>query len=227
MARSREARFHPNCRELEVAHQVIVERRMQREVAADFGLTQARVAQICKAVRSWVDAQLVKTPMNDPALRLHVSILARRMQLARAYRPYLAFFGGVEGTAMWCWLMLASEDGLLSEKQAAMLPPDDFLRSAARMAEELGDLQELIDRGPLRDVQDRLPESLLGPVSAEKEAVAREAAEREQAAKTQVMSLAARVCQEGRILEEWGLGGHKANMESRAFSALEAAQSAC
>ena len=67
MARRREARFHPELRDLQVAHQVIVERRTQGEVAAEIGLTQARVAQICKAVRSWVDAQIVKTPMSDPA----------------------------------------------------------------------------------------------------------------------------------------------------------------
>lgn len=177
-------------------------------------------------MRGWVDSWLAKTRVGDPALRLHLAILLRRMQLVAAYRPYLAYFGGMEAAVIWYCLQRASDEGLLNENLTDKLPPRDFLESAMRMAAELNDLQELIHRGPLQGVQDRLPESFSHLLSPEGQAAAEIAPDEEQAIKSRALAALDRFCQEVKLLEQIGGGGNNVNNELATFPALLTAQSA-
>src|SRR5688572_20731021 len=168
MSRGRPSR-QPSRRNLELYHELVWEGRLQAEVAARFGLSQARVAQLRAQVAQWVAAWLPDELADSiqPAvasklgaahaegLRLHLAIALRRRQLAEAYGPYLQLFATAAGIESPGHMLAMVDAGTLR----ARLPADltGHVASAVRMARELEDLACVAERGPLTD----LPEVLL------------------------------------------------------------------
>jgi hypothetical protein len=158
----------PSRRNLELYHEIAGEGRLQVEVAARLGISQPRVAQLCRQVERWIERTLPAEvgPMvqlaaaaepgegglDEKGLRLHLAIALRRLHLQKAYGPYLERFGGARGALAYGRLWAAIDAGLLPGKVAAAMPDRSCIASAVRMAEELEDLARVAQRGPLGDL---------------------------------------------------------------------------
>jgi hypothetical protein len=165
MPRGRTAR-QPSGRNLELYHELVCERRLQAEVAAQYRVSQARVAQIRGQVAAWVEQFLPEKltaavfgpddgeprTTEEEGTRLHLAVVLRRILLGRTYGEYLAFFGGASGAIGYGNLYSAIDAGVVPEAMAANLPERDLVQSAVRMARELEDLERVARRGPFGEL---------------------------------------------------------------------------
>jgi len=162
MSRGRPPR-PPSARNLALFHEVVGKGCSQRDVAARFGVSQPRVACVCRKLRVWVAGWLATLPPSEVELatipgwsaeasRFHLAVALQREHLLRAYGEYLQHFGGPEGAAAYGQLLAALDAGIVPPDAAARLPPRNLLASAVRMAGELSDLREIANEGPLGEV---------------------------------------------------------------------------
>ena len=142
----------PSGRNLELYYELVCERRLQADVALRFRLSPSRVCQLRREVAAWVDRTLpaaASAALADAARRLHLAVALRRAKLHTAYAEYLEHFGGRSGAIGWDHLLAACDAGIVPEQVAKNLAPRKLVQTAARMARELTDLDQIASRGPL------------------------------------------------------------------------------
>jgi hypothetical protein len=165
MARGRTKR-PPTVRNLELYHEIVCEHKTQAEIAAEFEISQPRVAAVQRKVHRWVE-QLVSQAMEqsqsklpagklrlDAAQKLHLAIAIHRIQLNAAYGNFLACFGGSTVAIAFVPILTLWDAGEIPDPISALLPPREVVRTAIRMAGELDDLACLAERCPLSNLPD-------------------------------------------------------------------------
>ena len=158
----------PSPRNLELYHELIFNRRTQSAVAAQFGVSQPRVALIRRQVAEWIDRFtspiMLPVPRSMPAnkrrtllgYQLHLAIAVHRHDRQLAYGEYLDHWGGQALVLELAPLLDAWEAGTVSAKIVAGLPPREYLKIAVRMARELETLARIASQGPFFDLPDQI-----------------------------------------------------------------------
>src|SRR5262245_18651298 len=100
MTRGRTTR-PPTVRNLELYHEIVSEHKTQAQIAAEFEISQPRVAAVHRKVQRWVEdrvAQPIEHAKNqlppgalqlDPGEKLHLAIALRRARLQDTYGKFL------------------------------------------------------------------------------------------------------------------------------------------
>jgi hypothetical protein len=148
----------PSLRNLKLYHELVCEGASQNKIAARLGISQPRIARICRQINAWLDivlplplaARIPPTPGLAPAAqRFHLAVAFRHQHLAIAYKEFLDHLGGADGAIAYEQLHLAHDAGQLPADLAATLPPKDLIQSAARFARHLTDLASISALRPL------------------------------------------------------------------------------
>jgi hypothetical protein len=168
MTRGRIAR-PPATRNLELYHELVCEGKTQAEIAAEFQISQPRVASVCRKVARWVEAlvspaiERAKAQLSAPNERLdngqklHLAVGVLRLRLTQSYGKFLDYFGGTKVALAFVPILKLWDEGAIPETLAALLPRRDVLVNAVRMAAELEGLARLAARGPFAALPADLP----------------------------------------------------------------------
>jgi hypothetical protein len=158
----------PIIRNLEIYHQIVCENKTQAQIAAEFGISQPRVAAVRQIVHRWVEATVspgIELAQSQPAAaklrfdsgqKLHLAITLRRLEMNQACGKFLDGFGGSEVAIAFIPLLRLWDHGAIPQTLTALLPARETIRSAIRIAGELDDLARLAERGPYPHLHDEL-----------------------------------------------------------------------
>ena len=161
----------PIIRNLELYHEIVCENKTQAQVAAEFEISQPRVAavqrRVHRCVETLVSQSLAQSPPGLPIDKLrpsagqkfHLAIVIRRLDLEQAYGKFLREFGGVTIAMAFIPILAEWDAGNVPEMVANLLPPRETIRRAIQMVAEINDLECLAERGPYPNLLQQLRQS--------------------------------------------------------------------
>src|SRR5205085_878446 len=129
--------------------EIVCENKTQAQVAAEFGISQPRVAAVQRKVHRWLEELVSQAMAHAPpelpidtlhlgaGQKLHLAFLIRRLELEQAYGNFLRAFGGVTIATAFIPLLAEWDAGNVPERLARLLPPRETIRSAIEMAAEV------------------------------------------------------------------------------------------
>jgi hypothetical protein len=154
MPRRRSLRRFPSYRNLWAYHEVAYHRRSQAAVAAERGISQVRVSQICRQTQAWVDCLVPpRHYLGQPGLRLHLAIAHERVRLKEDYGPLLELFLGDAGEPRYLKRSVTVVGGeALQTVEVTEVPDYRLLNQAVDIQARLAELEAIANLGPFADV---------------------------------------------------------------------------
>src|SRR5262245_20540237 len=163
MPRRRCLRRFPSFRNLQVYHEVAYERRTQTAVAAELGLSQVRVSQICRQTQAWVDCLVLASRFTGkPGLRFHLALAQERVRLRDDYGPLLEMFLEDDGQPRYLKRSVTVVNGEpMQTVEVTEQHNYRLLHQAADVQGRLAELEAIAKRGPFANVPNQVKQTTI------------------------------------------------------------------